>query len=194
MGLTKFPPPWRLGAERFGSAPERLRHRWGVFVVFGALVMLLGLAALILVFSATIASVFMIAVFMIIAGGAEVVTGFSARNWGRSFLWIIAGLVYLVIGAFALAQPLVAALFFTFVLGLAMVAMGLVRIFLAAHLGPGGHWPVIAAAAVTALLGLFILVGWPGNSFVILGTLLGLDLLFWGGGGILFGLRLRRLA
>lgn len=179
------------GHPSLGSALERLRHRWGIFIAFGVLVTLLGLVALSLVFSATIASVFMIAIFMIIAGGAEVIMGFSTRHWGRSFLWIIAGLAYIVVGAFALAQPLVAALFFTFALGAAILATGLMRIFLATRLGHA-RWPLLAAGALTALVGLVILLGWPGNSFFVLGTLLGIDLLFWGIAAILLGLRLRR--
>ena len=194
MSFPTSPPEWRGDPRSLGHALERLRHHWGIFVAFGVLVALLGLIALTLVFSATIASVFMIAIFMIIAGGAEVVMGFSTRHWGRSVLWIIAGLAYIVVGAFALAQPIVAALFFTLALGAAILAMGVVRIVLATMLGHGARWPLLFAGIVTAIVGLIILVGWPGNSFFVLGTLLGIDLLFWGIGAILLGLRLRQHA
>lgn len=192
MSFSSNPPGWRRGSVALGTALEHLRHRWGIFVGFGVLVVLLGLTALILVFSATIASVFTIAIFMIIAGGAEVVMGISTRSWGRSFLWIIAGLAYIVVGAFALAQPLIAAILFTLALGAALLVTGIVRIYLASHLGAGARRPVLIAGAITALVGLVILIGWPTNSFFILGTLLGIDLLFWGGGAIALGLRLRR--
>jgi uncharacterized membrane protein HdeD (DUF308 family) len=92
-----------------------------------------------------------------------------------------------------LAQPIVAALFFTFVLGAALVATGLLRIILAIMLGRGARWPLLLAGFVTALLGIIILIGWPGDTFFVLGTLLGIDLLFWGIGAILLGLRLRQV-
>ena len=80
----------------------------------------MGVAALVLVVSATIASVYIIAIFMIIAGGGEIAFAFGARSWARFFLWVIAGLAYIVVGAFALAQPLMAAALFTLLLGVAM--------------------------------------------------------------------------
>ena len=42
-----------------------------------------------------------------------------------------------------------------------------------------------------ALVGLLVIFGWPGNSYVILGTLLGIDLLFTGLMWVGFGLRLK---
>jgi uncharacterized membrane protein HdeD (DUF308 family) len=192
MSFWSSLPGRRRGPESLGTAIERLRHHWRIVVAFGVLVALLGLAALILVFSATIASVFTIALFMIIAGGAEVVMGFSAHNWGRSFLWIIAGLAYIVVGALGLAQPIVAAVFFTLALGAAILVTGIVRIYLAAHLGSGARGPLLVAGVVTALVGLVILIGWPRDSFFVLGTLLGIDLLLRGAGTITLGLRLRQ--
>jgi len=173
------------------GALQRLYHRWGWIVLFGTVVALLGLSALILVVSATIASVFMIAVFMIIAGGGEIAMGLSARDWVHFFLWIVAGLFYLAAGAFALAQPFVAAAVFTLALGMAMLATGFVRIYFGFKMTKAMRGFVILAGAVTSLVGVMIILGWPANSLFILGILLGLDLLFWGSGWVAFGLRLR---
>ncbi|HUI19663.1 MAG TPA: DUF308 domain-containing protein [Methylocella sp.] len=184
--------PVRGRPQDVTAAIESLRPRWGWIVALGVLIAGMGLAALILVVSATIASVYTIAVFMILAGAAEIATGLSAKTWGRFLLWIFAGLAYIVVASFALAQPLVAAAFFTLLLGAGMMATGVVRIYLGAHLGAPLRGPVLLAGGLTALVGLLILVGWPQNSFVVLGILLGLDLLFWGTAWIGFGLRLRR--
>ena len=50
---------------------------------------------------------------------------------------------------------------------------------------------VFLAAAVTILLGLIIVTHWPADSVWVLGTLLGVDLLFNGAGWVSFGLGLR---
>ena len=191
MAFSNDPSPFRDTPRDLKTAIESLRPRWGWIVALGALIAGMGVAALILVVSATIASVYTIAIFMILAGGAEIATGLSAKTWGRFLLLIFAGLAYIVVAAFALAQPLVAAAFFTLVLGAGMIATGIVRIYLGMHLGAPVRGPVLLAGGLTALVGLLIVAGWPENSFVILGVLLGLDLLFWGAAWISFGLRLR---
>ena len=51
--------------------------------------------------------------------------------------------------------------------------------------------PVFFAAAVTVLLGLIVVINWPLSSLYVLGTLLGVDLLFHGAGWVSFGMGLR---
>jgi uncharacterized membrane protein HdeD (DUF308 family) len=99
-----------------------------------------------------------------------------------------------VAGAFAFARPLEAAAIFTIMLGAAMLAAGIVRIYIGTHLAPGARGLAIFAGLVTAVVGLLILLSWPGSSLFILGTLLGLDLLFSGISWISLGLRLRHHA
>jgi uncharacterized membrane protein HdeD (DUF308 family) len=170
---------------------ERLRDRWAWFVALGVLVAAMGVAALVLVVSATIASVYIVALFMIVAGGGEIVFAFGARSWARFFLWVVAGIAYIVVAAFALAQPLMAAALFTLLLGIAMFVTGLIRIYVGTQLNKDVRAIVILAGIVTSLVGLVVLIGWPANSFVALGVLLGLDLLFWGGSWITLGLRMK---
>jgi len=83
-----FPEP----RENLRRAIESLRPRWGLIVALGILIACMGVAALALVVSATIASVYTIAVFMIVAGAAEIATGLSAKTWRGLVVWIFAGL------------------------------------------------------------------------------------------------------
>ena len=50
---------------------------------------------------------------------------------------------------------------------------------------------MILAGIATLLFGVVIVLGWPGNSFFVLGIILGLDLLFYGASMVAFGLRLK---
>ena len=191
MNLPTESAPVHGLPDKVGSCVERLRHRWGWFVGLGALMVILGVAALLLVVSATIASVYTIAVFMIIAGGAEIVLGFSSRSWGRFFLWVIGGIAYIVVGAFALARPLMAAAAFTLLLGAAMLATGIIRVYMGTHLGKSVRGSVIFAGVVTSIVGFIIILGWPANSFIVLGLLLGIDLVIWGASWVMLGLRMK---
>jgi uncharacterized membrane protein HdeD (DUF308 family) len=87
-----FPEP----RENLRRAIESLRPRWGLIVALGILIACMGVAALALVVSATIASVYTIAVFMIVADAAEIATGLSAKTWRGFVVWIFAGLTYIV--------------------------------------------------------------------------------------------------
>ena len=169
----------------------RLRHRWGWFVALGALTVLLGAIALGMVVSATVTAVFIIAIFMIIKGGSEIIVGFNAATWGREVLLILAGIFYIVAGAFALAQPGPAAVVLTLMLGLSMLVAGGVRIYIGTHMHSHARTMVIVGGVVSMLVGLLITIGWPANSLIILGALLGIDLVFTGMMWIGFGLRLR---
>ena len=190
--LSPNPPGFARPAS--GSAMDHLRHRWGWFLALGILAALLGISALALVIAATVAAVYVIAAFMAITGGSEIVTGVASKTWGRAFLWVIAGVFYLVAAAFAFAQPLHAAVILTLLLGASLIATGVIRVAIGAHLASHARTMVILGGVVTALVGLLVVFGWPGNSLVILGTLLGVDLLFTGLAWIGFGLRLRRHA
>ncbi len=175
-----------------GEAIHRIRARWGWFVAFGVLTALLGAATLTyLVVVGTIASVYMIAIAMIIAGGVEVGLGVNARTWGRTALWIVVGLLYVVAGAFALAQPLLAAAGYTLLIGVALVVVGAARIVAAIRLDHGPKGMLALAGGIAILLGAMIIGSWPASSLIVLGTFLGIDLLFYGISWIAFGMKLK---
>lgn len=186
--------PTSARPHSLGEAMARLKPRWGWFVSFGALTAAMGLATLLyLVVIGTVASVYMIGFAMILAGAAEISIGLKARTWGWLAIWVLVGLLYLVAGAFALAQPLVAAAFYTLMIGAALIVTGVARIVAAIRLPSGNKAMIGLAGAVTVALGLMILVSWPASGMFVLGTFLGIDLLFYGLSWIAFGMRLKSL-
>jgi hypothetical protein len=97
-----------------------------------------------------------------------------------------------VFGAFALAQPTAAAAALTIVVGIGFLLAGGARIWLGVALPAGPRAYVVFAGVVTLLLGVLILAGWPGNTLFVLGTLFGVDMVFYGASWIGLGLKLRR--
>ena len=190
--MTFQQPPRSTATSRLGNYVETMRPKWGWFVALGLVAATLGFVALALTVTATIVSVVTIGIFMVLTGMTEIAIGFRARTWGRILYWELAGLLYVLAGAFAIANPLPATFVITLLLGAGLLATGLVRLFLGWQMHESTtRGPLILAGAVTALLGLVIVLGWPGNSIFVLGTLLGIDLLFSGMSWIFFGLRLR---
>jgi uncharacterized membrane protein HdeD (DUF308 family) len=153
--------------------------------------MIFGVLALTLVATSTLAMVFFIAIMLILAGGAEIVLGLNSRDWPTFFLWVVSGLFYLVSGAFALAQPEVAASVLTIFVGIGFVVAGIARFWLGWRLPSGPKAYILLASIITTLLGVMILLGWPGDSLIILGTLFGVDLVFYGASWVALALKLR---
>jgi uncharacterized membrane protein HdeD (DUF308 family) len=178
-------------AHSLGESIERLRGKWAAITAFGVLLVVLGVAALFFSLIATIATVTLNGILFLIAGAAEISIGMHSREWGRFFLWVVGGLVYIAAGVVCIVNPLLASVALTLLLGAGLIAAGVVRAFLAFQL-PADHprGLVFLAAAVTILLGLIIVSHWPLDSVYVLGTLLGVDLLFHGVGWVSFGMGL----
>lgn len=192
--MTDPASPTASRPHSLGAAMARLKPKWSWFVGFGALTAAMGVATLLyLVVIGTVASVYMIGIAMIVAGGAEISIGLKAKTWGWLAIWTLVGLLYVVAGAFALAQPLVAAAAYTLLIGAALVVTGVARIVAAFRLPAGNKALVGLAGAVTVALGAMILAAWPASGLFVLGTFLGIDLLFYGFSWIAFGMRLKSL-
>jgi uncharacterized membrane protein HdeD (DUF308 family) len=175
----------------FEDAIDRLQAKWASITAFGVLLVVLGLAALFFALIATIATVTLNGVLFLIGGAAEIGIGMHSRGWGQFFLWVMGGVLYLAAGVLCIANPSLASVVLTLLLGAGLIAAGVVRLYLAAQLPRGQpRLLVFVAAAVTILLGLVIVSHWPMDSVYVLGTLLGVDLLFHGVGWVSFGMGL----
>jgi uncharacterized membrane protein HdeD (DUF308 family) len=170
-----------------------LRAKWGWIVALGVVYVIVGFIALGSVAMATVASVFVVGVMMIIAGVAELFNAFQIKSWGKFLIWALLGVLYIVAGFLTFENPLFAAVLLTLLLGAALVASGIVRIFLAFNMKREMPWMLVAfSGLITLLLGLLILARWPVNSVYILGLFLGIDLIMAGAGWVSLGFSLRR--
>jgi uncharacterized membrane protein HdeD (DUF308 family) len=172
-------------------APLRAKSGW--IVALGVVYVIAGLVALGSVVMATVASVLIVGVMMIVAGVAEVFSAFQIKSWGKFLLWVLLGLLYIIAGFVTFENPLLAAALLTLILGASLLASGVMRIILAFSMKQETPWIwVLLSGVITLLLGLLILAHWPVSSLYILGVFLGIDLIFAGVGWIGLGLGLRR--
>jgi uncharacterized membrane protein HdeD (DUF308 family) len=174
---------------------EPLRAKSGWIVALGAVYVIAGLIALGSVVFATVVSVFIVGIMMLIAGIAEVINAFQIKTWGKFLLWLLLGVLYIVAGFVTFENPLFAAAVFTLILGFTLIASGVMRIVLAFGMQQESPWIWVALSGlVTLLLGLIIVVHWPVSGLYILGIFLGVDLVIAGMSWIFIGLGLRRHA
>ncbi len=174
---------------------EVLRAKWGWIVALGIVYLIAGLVALGSVLIATVTTVYVVGIMMLVSGAAEVVNAFQVKTWGKFILWALLGVLYIIAGVATFQNPLLAAAFLTLLLGAVLVASGIMRTVLAFYMREGTPWVwVVLSGLVTLLLGFVILYQWPVSSLYILGLLLGIDLVFTGTSWIGTGLSLRRCA
>jgi uncharacterized membrane protein HdeD (DUF308 family) len=172
---------------------EPLQAKWGWIVALGVVYVIAGFIALGSILTATVVSVYLVGIMMIIAGVAEVVGAFQINGWGKFLLWVLLGVLYIVAGFVTFQNPLLAAAVLTLILGAALVASGIMRIILAFSVQQETPWVwVLLSGLVTLVLGGLILARWPISSLYILGIFLGVDLVIAGAGWIGLGLGLRR--
>ncbi|WP_245286418.1 HdeD family acid-resistance protein [Bradyrhizobium sp. ARR65] len=177
-------------AQGSDTTPLRAGSRW--IIALGIVYVVAGFFALGSMMLATVASVFVVGVMMIIAGIAEVFNAFQIKTWGKFLLWALLGVLYIIAGFIAFENPIFAAVVLTLLLGASLVASGVVRLYLAFNMKREAPWVLVALSGViTLLLGLLILARWPVNSVYILGLFLGIDLIVAGISwiGLGFGLR-----
>jgi uncharacterized membrane protein HdeD (DUF308 family) len=170
---------------------EQLRGKWGWIVGMGVVLTILGMVALGSVVAATVVSVWTVGVMMIVGGIAEIIHGMAVKTWGKAFMWVVLGALYVLAGIFTFMNPLWASAILTLFLGAALAASGIVRIVMAFQMVEGKIWGVLSGL-VTLLLGAMILLKWPESSLYVIGIFLGVDLIFAGASWIGVGLALRR--
>lgn len=174
-----------IGLPPAGSDTTPLRAKWGWVLALGIVQVVAGCIALGSVVTATVASVLIVGVMMIVAGVAEIFNAFQCKGWGRFVIWLLLGGLYIVAGFATFENPLLATLVLTLLLGASLLASGIARIILAWSVKPAQPWIwLLLSGIVTLLLGLLILAHWPISSAFVLGMFLGLDLVMAGAGWI----------
>ncbi len=174
------------------SGYDTLKRNWGWTVAFGVLLAIAGGFALSTVVLSTATTVLFVGFAMIVGGFAEVFHGFKMRTWGHFFWILIIGGFYILAGALIVRNPLLAATFLTLLIGVSLIASGIVRTFITAQLPRGGAKGFLVFSSILSLVvGALIIAQWPASGLWVIGTLLGADLFFSGMGWIGAGLAMR---
>lgn len=168
--------------------------KWGWFMALGIALLIIGFIAGIYVLAASVVAAIYVGILMVFGGVAQIFQAFNVKGWGQFFLWLIAGIIYLLAGFICFYSPLEAVIVLAFVLGFFLILSGALRIAIGfQNKGITGSGWIITAGILSALLGLLILIGWPANSAYIIGIIIAIDLIFQGWGCIAFALGLKAI-
>ncbi|MER8791780.1 HdeD family acid-resistance protein [Mesorhizobium sp. M0983] len=156
------------------APPTSVRLLLGLMLIIAG-VFVLGDIAL-----ATMISAMIIGVTAIVVGAFEMMHAFWMKGWGGFAGQFVLGILYVVFGATVVNQPASGALVLTFVLGLLLLASGIVRLFIGIKHWSDTGWTLVLSGAFGVLAGVIILTGWPATGLWVLGFLFGIDLISHG--------------
>ncbi|MBD2358009.1 HdeD family acid-resistance protein [Tolypothrix sp. FACHB-123] len=147
----------------------------------GVLLIVLGIIAIALPAVSTIFAETWVAVILASAGFAKLFYAYNTRTSGGVVWKVLLGVLYIATGVMLLIYPSTGILTLTLLLGSFLLTEGVFELILAFKLRPQKNWTwVLGDGIITLILGVMIWFQWPFNAPWLIGTLLGVSILFTG--------------
>jgi uncharacterized membrane protein HdeD (DUF308 family) len=176
------------------NVAENIKQNINGSLVIGILLAILGIIAIAVPRISTIFAETWLAVILLMAGFAKIVYATQTRDRG-GFIWqlLLSGL-YIATGVMLLVYPRTGILTLTLLLGSFLLTEGVFELILAFRLRPQENWTwVLGDGIITLLLGAMIWFQWPFDAPWLLGTLVGVSILFTGISRVMLSLNARSI-
>jgi uncharacterized membrane protein HdeD (DUF308 family) len=156
------------------------RASWWQSALLGGVLIVAGLLVLRDATAATVVSAIVFGLALLSAGLAEIIQAFGAPHWSGVLWRLVVGALYAIGGGALVADPLAASSVLTLAFAAALIASGVVRLFLAVKHWQRLGWLLFASGIIGILGGLVILLKWPLSGLWVLGLAVGIDLILHG--------------
>jgi len=158
------------------------------------LMILAGILAIAVPQAAGIAVNLLVAWLLVFSGAAHLVFAWHTRTAG-GFIWeLLLGILYIFVGAYLLFRPVAGLASLTLALAAYLFAKGVLELILSFRLRPmpGSSWLLIDGI-ITLILGVMIWRTWPSSTEWVIGTLVGISMLFSGISRLMLSLAARHV-
>ena len=177
------------------EAPDILAVHWGWALGLGAAIIALGVLAILRARAATQIAVSFFGVLLVVTAVAVLFFDVSVAGlWSGFFAHVVWAALVGIVGVMLFTRPLAGAQAITLLLSFYFLVSGLATIAFAVSSHLDGLWVYLSQGAVSLFLGVFLLVGWPFTGNWVIGTFIGVDLLFKGFSIIALGFGLRAIS
>jgi uncharacterized membrane protein HdeD (DUF308 family) len=158
-----------------------VRKASGWSMLWGILMFICGILAISLPLASSIGIVIVLAWLILFAGIAHLFFAFHSHSFGAVLWQVLLAIVYGIAGIYMLMHPLLGVLSLTLLLAVFLLVEGILEITLYFRIRRVRHagW-VLFDGIVTLILGIFIWAQWPSSSVWVIGTLVGISLIFSG--------------
>lgn len=175
---------------------SHMRANWWWFALLGILLVVCGTAAIIfpaITVLTTVAVTTILSILLMVSGVATIIGAFYAGKWSGLLLQLLVGILYVTAGFVVAEDPISMARVITFFLAVSFIILGAFRTVaaLVVHF-PQWGWALLNGV-VTLLAGIVIFRNLPEDSFVVIGLLVGIEMLFNGWTWIMLSQVLRNL-
>jgi uncharacterized membrane protein HdeD (DUF308 family) len=164
-------------------------------IVWGVLLVVLGMLAVGSPFLAAVAVNAVLAWLIVLAGIVHLMLAFQAHRAG-SLIWrLLVGLAYVFFGVYLIAHPALGVASLTLLLASLFLIEGVfdIALFFQVRSMQGSSW-VLIDGVITLLLGLMIYRQWPSSSTWAIGTLVGVSMIISGVTRTMLSLTVRKVA
>ena len=158
------------------------------------LMLLTGVLAIVIPPAAGIAVLVVVAWLLMLSGIAHLVFGWYTRTTGGMIWEMLVGVLYIFIAVYALLHPVAGLASLTLVLAIYLFAQGVLEFILSFRLrGMPGSNLLLLDGIITLILAILIWRSWPSSSEWVIGTLVGISMIFKGASRLSLSLAARRV-
>jgi uncharacterized membrane protein HdeD (DUF308 family) len=173
-----------------------LRKHSTWFIAYGALMIALGVFAIVAPGVATLAVTLMVGWLLLFSGAFGLFAVISGGMSAPAFWWnLLTTIVYFLAGLTLLTRPMAGVITLTIILVAYLLAGGVMRIMMAFGYRsqiPGAWFWVLFSGIVDLVLAFIIMSDLPGNAEWVIGLLVGINLLMMGFSIVMIALAVRR--
>ena len=144
--------------------------------------------------AAGIAVNLLVAWLLVFCGAAHLVFAWHTRTTGGMMWGLLLGILYICVGVYLLLRPVAGLASLTLALAIYLFAEGVLELILSFRLRPmpGSRW-LLFDAVITLILAAMIWRTWPSSTEWVIGTLVGISMLFSGISRLMLSLAARSL-
>jgi uncharacterized membrane protein HdeD (DUF308 family) len=166
----------------------------GWSIGLSVLMILAGFLAIAVPQAAGITVSLLVAWLLVFSGVAHLVFAWHTRTAGGMVWELLMGILYVFVGAYLLFRPVAGLASLTLALAFYLFAEGVLELILSFRLRPmaGSGW-LLFDGIVTLILAVMIWRTWPSSTEWVIGTLVGISMLFSGISRLMLSLTAHRL-
>jgi uncharacterized membrane protein HdeD (DUF308 family) len=175
------------------EARRQIAAHWGWFLALGIVLLIGGFVAIAFPCLSTIAAKIALGWIFLVSGVFMIIHAFSVGEWRGFLINLLIGILYALAGGYLAFFPLAGILTLTILVAALFLAEGILEVILAFSIRPHEGWGWVLLSGLLAMaIGALIALELPSSATWVIGTLVGINMIFTGWSFVFLALAGRR--